>query len=510
MFKILGTELAQKGFFINLDKSTDRLERIKNQIEKFEIEGLERFAALTDSFIQFSCTKSHIQVFRESIENGLDVIAVFEDDMEILENPKTNNTSYDLKEFLPQIKSQLNNQDWDVLLLGCNPKSYLIPVSENLARNHFSTGGWGYIIKKRAMQYILDNSNYTKDYIAIDDWLPKLSNHGFDVLTTIPMVVHHGKSLESTLQPRGLVDYTAWIDGNYQNYLYRFQTPEKDLSTLVNEFQVEREVTIVIVGHFLDNYLYYLRHLLQSLPTEIERCKFLVIYDTKMGSKSSWELEQYFKNRNRPITWEVVTSRTGITDSMKIALEKVQTPYFIFLEHDWVFLQKNRIEFKKLVETMNKYSFVNAVWFNKDDNQLRGFEICGDKNGMVTPYEKELRIDEIDLVTTIRWSNNPVIFRTSKMKEWFDSYVDNPTIGISHQGQYNLEDNMIRVYRETIEKNDWNEIKDQWGTYLYGNIGEGQLVGHTDASRRYQTNIRTMAEDNADEYVKNNSLPSQD
>lgn len=510
MFKILNTELAQKGFFINLEKSTDRLERIEKQIQDFQIENLNRFEALTDPFIQFSCTKSHLGIFKQSIDEGLEVIAVFEDDMEIISKPQLKSEVFELSELLPKIKQQLDSIEWDVVLLGCNPKSYLIPTTDNLAKNHSSTGGWAYLINKKAMSFILENSNYVRDYTAIDDWLPKLSNHGFNVFTTVPLVVHHGKGLESTLQPRGLVDYTAWIEGNYENYLYKFLNEEKKMSDLINDYQVEREVTIVIVGHFLDNYLYYLRHLLHSLPPEIEKCKFLVIYDTNMGTKSSLELEHYFRNRNKPITVEVVTSRTGITESMKIALEKVSTPYFIFLEHDWVFLEKDRIDFKKTVQVMNKYNFVHAVWFNKDDNQMRGFEICGDINGKITPYEREERIEELDLVKTIRWSNNPVIFRKTKMQEWFDKYVDNPTIGVNHQGQYNLEDNMIRVYRETITNSDWETIKDDWGTYLYGNIGEGQLVGHTDASRRYQTNIRTMAEDNADKYVLENPLPEKD
>jgi len=510
MFKILGTELAEKGFFINLNKSTDRLERINSQVEEFEIENLHRFSALTDPFIQFSCTKSHLSLFEMALNENLEVIAVFEDDMQILNEPQLKNTKYNLSEILPEIKNQIDSIDWDVILLGCNPKSYLIPVSENLSRNYSSTGGWAYIIKKNAMEFLLKNSNYVRDYTAIDDWLPKLSNHGFNVFATTPMVVHHGKGLESTLQPRGLVDYTLWIEGNYENYLYKFLKNDMTMSELINEYQVEREVTIVIVGHFVENYLYYLRHLLHSLPPEIERCKFLVIYDNNMGTKNTLELEHYFKNRNKPITMEFLTSRTGITESMKIALEKVTTPYFIFLEHDWVFLQKDRIDFKQLVQTMDKYPFVHAVWFNKDDNQMRGFEICGDINGKITPYERESRIEEMDLVKTIRWSNNPVIFRKTKMQEWFDKYVDNPTIGVNHQGQYNLEDNMIKTYRKIISENDWESIKDEWGTYLYGNIGEGQLVGHTDASRRYQTSIRTMAEDNADKYVSENPLPEKD
>jgi hypothetical protein len=210
------------------------------------------------------------------------------------------------------------------------------------------------------------------------------------------------------------------------------------------------------------------------------------------------------------MNYNIIYSKTGISHSMKLALENVKTKYFLFLEHDWIFLEKRPIDFVSLKRAFDNHNFVNAVWFNKDDNQLKGFEICGDRLGNVTPYEQEDRVTECDLTKTIRWSNNPVMFRKSKMQEWFDKYIDNDSIGKIHQGQYNVEDNMIRVYRQTIEESVWEEIKDDWGTFLHGKPGDCELVGHTDGSRRYQTSIRTMAEDNADEYVKNNPLPEND
>ena len=69
---------------------------------------------------------------------------------------------------------------------------------------------------------------------------------------------------------------------------------------------------------------------------------------------------------------------------------------------------------------------------------------------------------------------------------------------------------MIGQYRDLISKTKWEDIRDDWGTYLYGKVGSGPYIGHTDGSRIYQTSIRTMAEDNADEYVKNNPLPDND
>lgn len=510
MLSILDRKIADKGYFINLDKSIDRKERVDQQIKKYKIEGLERFPALTDPMIQFSCTKSHLAIFEKCIEHNIDTVMVFEDDFQIYDDCKFGKHQIPFSELLDRVLKDLEVIEWDVVLFGCNPKTFLIPITDNLAINSKSTGGWAYIIKKRAYEFLLKNLNYKKDYLAIDDYLPLLNNNGFVSLSTIPILVHHGINLESTLQPRNLVNYDTWIEGNFYNYLYKFVDQPNNI---IDKYFIEREITIVITGHFVENFLFYLRYLLMTIPQEIEKCRFLIIYDTAHDSvdhNKVFDLINYFKNRYKPINYDLRFSKGGLVDSVKLMLSLLKTKYFIFLEHDWIFLNKDKIDFRGLVECMNKYNFVNAVWFNKDDNILRGFEICGDKNGNITPYERENRIQDFKLTKTIRWSNNPAIFRTSKYQEWFNNYIDNFTIGVNHQGQYNVEDNMISEYRKIISSSDWNEIKDDWGTFLYGDVGEGILVGHTDGSRRYQGSIKTMAEDNANEFMKNNPLPEYD
>lgn len=509
MVEINGIKIADKGFYINLDSSTDRKENVENQIGKYNISGLERFSALTDPATFLSCTKSHLKLFKECEDNEVETLLVLEDDFQIYDMCKINEHEFDFIETLSMVVDELKNIEWDVVLLGCNPKTYLIPVTNLLSLNYKSTGSWAYIIKKRAYKHILENSNYFKDYLAIDDWLGHLSNLDFKVYTTTPKLISHGVGFESTMRPSGKVNYDTWIEGNYSYYLF------KDIKSknFINDFRFERETTVVIVGHFVNDFMFYLRYLLHSIPEEIERCKFLIIYDTNHNSveyKNIRLLEDYFINRNRPINYEILYSKGGLIDSVRIMLEKLKTKYFIFLEHDWIFLKTETINFKGLLDTFNKYPFVHAVWFNKDDNQLKGFEIAGDVDGKETPYGKENRIDDFELTTTVRWSNNPSMLRTSKYKEWYEKYIYNSSIGINHQGQYNVEDSMIREYRDLISKTKFDEIRDEWGTYLYGAVGTGPYVGHTDGSRRYQTTIRTMAEDNADEYVKKYPLPDID
>ena len=509
MIKILDIEIADKGYYINLDESIERKENVEKQIEQYSIENLERFSALKDPAKFYSCTKSHLEIFRQSLELDVNTLFVIEDDFQIYDECKINNIKFNFKDVLTQVMTELKDIEWDVVMFGCNPKTYLIPETNYLSRNFFSTGSWAYIISKRAYQHILENSNYFKDYLAIDDWLSVLSKKGFNVFTTTPKLISHAIDFESTLMPSGKVNYDAWIEGNYENYLYRFV----DGLDFVKDYSVEQNVTIIITGHFVDNFLFYLRYLLKTMPSQIEKCRFLIIYDTNNDTadySNIRELQDYFKNRNKPINYEIKYSKGGLIDSVDIMLKSITTDYFIFLEHDWIFLENETIDFKGLLDCFKKYEFVNAVWFNKDDNQLKGFEISGTGDGKETPYGKEHRIDDFELVTTVRWSNNPSMLRTSKYREWYEKYIYNMGVGVNHQGQYNVEDSMIREYRELLLKSKWEEIRDDWGTFLYGKVGSGPYVGHTDGSRRYQTSIRTMAEDNADEYVKNNPLPDND
>ena len=507
MIKINGTTIAQRGYYINLDSSEDRRSKVESQIEKYKIEGLERFSAITDPFLAFSCTKSHLEIFKKCKEDDIETVLILEDDFEIRERytiPETQigTLQFDFKKTLNNVMLELKQVDWDVVLFGCNPVHALIPETNLLARNFKSTGAWAYLINKKAYTYILENSNYFKDYLAIDNWLPFLSYLKFNVFATTPCLISHGVGLESTLNPQGPVNYDAWIEGNYNKHLYS----HIKTNDFVNDFPVERNITVVVAGHFVENYPIYLDHLLQSLPTSIYRCRFIVHYDINTSIDSTYPLTSYFKDIHSELNVQLSFGFGGLINTFKTILDKVTTPYFIFLEHDWVFLHKDNIDFINLVKAFDAHSFINAVWFSKDDNEIRNFEIATDINNNVTPFEKEQRVTEIDLITTCRWSNNPVMFRTDKVREWYKTIIHNKYVGVTHQSSNNVEERMVPHYREEISKNTWEDIRDKWGTFLYGKIGEGPFVGHTDASRRYLTTSRSQPEINGDAYMEQHPI----
>jgi len=508
-FSINNSVLADKGFYINLKKSVDRKDKVELMINNHNIEGLIRFGALTDEMIQYACTKSHMGVFKVAMENNLDTIFVAEDDFDIKENLYSPNT--EVINFYDKIKlleKDLENLHWDVFLFGCNPKSHLIPITKNVAVVNKSTGAWAYLIKKTAYTYLLENINYKRDYIAIDDYLPLLNDLGFTTLTSIPMTIGHSVGFVSTLQPRGPVNYTDWINGNYHQFLF-----DNYHQGNFTDDTIEKNLTICIPGFFCDNYLFYLRYALKTLPEELKKCKILIRFDTSTVNPDLSEfikLQAYIRDVRGTLNITLTHGFGGLLASFDYFMKNIKTDFFLMYEFDYLFLNNTKIEFKKIIDCFKKYNFINSVYLSGDDISVRGFDLATDKNGRVTPFEVEKRVNEISLVTTARWSNRPGLHRVSKMREWFDKYMYNDKIGEVHFGCHGVEDSMIPVYTKTINENSWEDIKDDWGTYLYGNMGDGPFIAHTDSSRRYQNEIKSTLEINAENFVLANPLTEND
>jgi GR25 family glycosyltransferase involved in LPS biosynthesis len=225
MFSILGSELADIGFFINLDSSTERLDNVKKQIDQFQITDLHRFPALKDPLHQASATKSHCAALSSAINSGHDSLFIAEDDFQLYDNvfvtePHINKKTSD---YLKILSEHLLNTEWDVVCLGFNGKKRCIPISPHLSKNFKSTGAWGYLIKRRAAEFILNNFSYYRDRQAIDDLLPALTYYGFRSFVTNVQICHHAHGFVSTLQPSlGPIDYRQWITGNYYNTIWHY------------------------------------------------------------------------------------------------------------------------------------------------------------------------------------------------------------------------------------------------------------------------------------------------
>ena len=364
MFSICGVELAQKGYYVNLDSSTDRKTMIEQQIEKHNITDLHRFPALTDPLHQSSATKSQKAVFEEALKNNYETIFVAEDDFFIPDSVPfySNLDQKDFKTHLQDVAADLKTVDWDVFMFGCTPRSYLIPETKNLAIIDKSTGAWAYLIKKRAYEFILEKFNYYRDYQAIDNILPLLNYYGFKTITAIPLLIHHAKGIVSTLQPGlGPVDYTNLIEGYYGKFLLDAVRKDDDY---VKSHWLERNLSILFVDNMHDTFLENLRHCLNNLPTSLRKCRTYVYYVDSGGSNTQ-KLISYF--RDRPDLYFVqIELFSNMDNAFRKICDFVTTDYLLTINPKFIFTDKNL----NFTDILNKViaDNIDSLSFNVSDN----------------------------------------------------------------------------------------------------------------------------------------------
>jgi GR25 family glycosyltransferase involved in LPS biosynthesis len=150
---------------INLDRSTDRLERFtthanKNNIKFNRFAGIDKYdTELVDTYMkQFdvrlkrqhgACAVSHLLVISEFIESDYEHIVIFEDDAQIM-----NNTFLDIDTLTKEIN--ITPDQFDILYLNCRVQC------DKAFKVVNGCGLEGYILNKKGAKKILDCSRCMK------------------------------------------------------------------------------------------------------------------------------------------------------------------------------------------------------------------------------------------------------------------------------------------------------------------------------------------------------------
>ena len=125
------------GFYLNLDKRTERKEAFERRSKEAGFE-VERFPAIQlkeedvpnpfngrDWHIKISCTYSHFEMIREAKRRGWKNCVIFEDDC-VFED-----------EFVDKVKKcieELKDKEWDLFYMGGEPGGWCDSVGDNLAK----------------------------------------------------------------------------------------------------------------------------------------------------------------------------------------------------------------------------------------------------------------------------------------------------------------------------------------------------------------------------------------
>ena len=136
------------------------------------------------------CWLSHRQVWQNALEEGLDMIAVFEDDVTLSPN---------IGEALEVVNTKSKGtHNFDVIFLDDRrphrPFITLYEICTNFSIGlvrHSNLGTSGYIITRRAMQLLLHE--YPRMPIAIDQLMHADWRNTLQIFTMRPQVVFHGE-----------------------------------------------------------------------------------------------------------------------------------------------------------------------------------------------------------------------------------------------------------------------------------------------------------------------------
>lgn len=118
-------EYFDEIYFINLDKRTDRLEKIQREFFSVGISNPIRIPGIEHENHAIGCHMAHAKIFNDALQEGYDRVLIFEDDLEFFPNAYLNMEK--ALYYLPP--------EWEMLYLGINMDRFkAFEISDHIAR----------------------------------------------------------------------------------------------------------------------------------------------------------------------------------------------------------------------------------------------------------------------------------------------------------------------------------------------------------------------------------------
>jgi hypothetical protein len=171
---------------------------------------------------------------------------------------------------------------------------------------------------------------------------------------------------------------------------------------------------------------------------------------------------------------EIVKNTTDtLRGNWVLACNEIKTPYMLFLEHDWKFLQK--IDMKSVINTLDEYEHISYLKFNR--YPLDGRPYPSNTNWeYFFQTETNFKKFKIPLTKVSFWSGNPHIMRISSALNKYIPRIEKDVPG--GRGRSFLERDIKQVIMTDIEKYGAEKAHEFWGTYYMGQVPYPQLTDH--------------------------------
>jgi GR25 family glycosyltransferase involved in LPS biosynthesis len=160
-------KIADRGFLINLEERTDRLQESLLEFDKNNIQGVERFNAIkiiedsNQGWVIRGCTHSHMELLKRQVENGWEKMVIFEDDFILDVCDKRD--IFLSNEMIEKIYST----DFDLLFLGACLLEPADAISENLIKPNKFVQTTSYLTSLKFAEYVVNNFNYLDKELVV-------------------------------------------------------------------------------------------------------------------------------------------------------------------------------------------------------------------------------------------------------------------------------------------------------------------------------------------------------
>lgn len=168
---------------------------------------------------------------------------------------------------------------------------------------------------------------------------------------------------------------------------------------------------------------------------------------------------------------------SGLKPNYLKAIRNIITPYLMFIEHDWIFLEN--VNLTHIIDEFKSKPNLHYLKFNKRDNFQKG--------GWDTVLIKDSSIKNFLAIKTNSWSNHPHLARRQKWLSSWITMVSNPKLN-TLKGSYGIEEILYNIYQFEINQLGFEKAHQKWGCYNYGSFSGKALVEHIDGSERYNPN----------------------
>jgi hypothetical protein len=196
-------------------------------------------------------------------------------------------------------------------------------------------------------------------------------------------------------------------------------------------------------------------------------------FDKRIGRSIDEQYEINLKSLQRFYqNLKVISNESTVDDPLVTApnnfmkvIGSVQTKYYLFWEHDWIFTRN--INIQEIIDEMEINEKINWIKFNQGYN-----------NNDIVPFIPEQFKDRnpstnISLIPTNRWSNNPYICRTEVFQKWWNTFVY-PT----HEEGGFVEGPLNVFFDFYTKKQGLEQAMDRFKCFIYGKWNDAPTVQH--------------------------------